>query len=433
MDDRQNMDVKEYIEKRMLEITNLKEREVFKQTVGDILSAVYDYNRKAYEELEERILGENSLDENSYAVYISMTDKKHYDETDTFLYPMRSQDTKEVKLSCEDIKDAMENGEQLKLYTVFLKGSASQIYQLLSQKERFFYGCIKTAKREYKATFCLKRNKDYLRMIEELYGVFGVNFKSWLTVCTAYLTKLLDVYIDTAETMQDNEEIDEIQVDFEEYSAQIEYEMIPLWNLRSLKEKTSTYPNPCIDKINYEHQFFSQRLRQDCGYLVRNTQMEITNVRRLNGDLYITCPIAWPCDWNLYEVHHGTGKEKYPYPVLSNQYKETFSGNITEMFRKSIKTRAEMARLIESFDYSDYIVFQDFSLCDDVPDECIACNYNMDGFIEDEIRTGKAGQVLVIYFVAKDHENYLNEDIMSFLVTQVQRIFPDYHCVGKMI
>ena len=38
----------------------------------------------------------------------------------------------------------------------------------------------------------------------------------------------------------------------------------------------------------------------------------------------------------------------------------------------------------------------------------------------------------MVSFRALDPKNYLNEDIMSFLVTQVQRIFPDYRCVGRI-
>ena len=279
----------------------------------------------------------------------------------------------------------------------------------------------------------MRQNREYLKMIEELYVSFGINFKPWLTVCTAYLTKLLDVFLYSMEETEEGEEIKEIEVDFEEFAPRIEYRRIPLWNLKPIKEKTSTYPDPCVDKINYEHQFFSQRLKKDCGYLVRDAGVEITNIRRLNGDLFITCPIPRPCDWHLYEVHQNEKMGNYPYPVLSNQYKDTFSGSITEMYKKSIKTRGEMARLLESFEYGDYLVFSGFEILRSVPEECVPCNYNMDSFMEDEIRTGNQRPVLVICFEARDEENYLNEDIMSFLVTQVQRIFPDYCCVGRIV
>lgn len=103
------------------------------------------------------------------------------------------------------------------------------------------------------------------------------------------------------------------------------------------------------------------------------------------------------------------------------------------MFRRSIKTKAEMGRLIESFDYGDYLTFDGFELCTEISQECRDANYNMDSFLTDELRTGDAGQLLLIRFMAREPANYLNEDIMSFLVTQVQRIFPDYRCAGCII
>ena len=429
----QDFDMKEYIRKRMLEITNLKDRELFKETTGNILSAIYDYNQQAYKRLEQNILAECNPEQNSYAIYISITDQQHYDETDHFLYPMRPEDTKKTVITCEDINGALSEEIALKLYTIYMKGTATQVRRLFHQEGRIFNGIIKTAKREYRASFILKQNTDYVQMIQELYAVFGVNFQPWFTVNTAYLSKLADVYLCASEKIKDGEQIEKIQIDFEEYTNQVKYDMIPLWNLWPLTEKTSTYPNPCVDKINYEHQFFAQRLKPDCGYLVRDTDTEITNIRRINGDLYITCPIERPCEWHLYEVHQATGREIYQYPVLSNQYKESFSGSITEMFRRSIKTKAEMGRLIEAFDYEKYLNFCGFRLCSETPTICRDANYNMDSFLTDELRTGDGGRILVVQFTAKDPTEYLNEDIMSFLVTQVQRIFPDYHCVGEIV
>lgn len=433
MENSQGFDMKAYIEKRMLEITDLEERRLFKKTVGEVLLALYDYNQKAYDRLEERILEECSSSQERYAVSIALTDRRHYDATDPFMHPICQEDTQEKKVSYEDIQDAIDKKKPRKLYSVFLEMSASKIYELLHQENRLFHGTIRTEEREYNASFLLKQNQTYRKHVESLYYIFGANYQPWYTVCTAYLSKILDVYICHAEKMKEKENILEIQVDFEEYASCIRYDMVPLWNLEPVTEKTSTYPNPSIDKINYEHQIFSRRLNPRCGYLIRNTDMEITNIRRLKGDLYITCPVEQPCEWMLYQVNCGTGKEHYPYPVLSNRYKDSFSGSITEMFRKSIKTKGEMARLIESFSYDGYVTFQNCRICDQLPKECIAGNYNMDAFIQDEIRTGSSRQVLLLDFSVKDADCYLNEDIMSFLVTQVQKIFPEYHCAGRLI
>lgn len=177
MYDRQDFDMKAYIEKRMLEITSLDERRLFKETVGDILLALYDYNQKAYDSLEERILEECSSSQERYAVSIALTDRRHYDATDPFMHPICQEDTQERKVSYEDIQDAFDKKEPRKLYSVFLEMSASKIYELLRQENRLFHGTIRTEKREYSASFLLKQNQTYRKYVESLYYIFGANYR----------------------------------------------------------------------------------------------------------------------------------------------------------------------------------------------------------------------------------------------------------------
>lgn len=429
--DNNNFDMEQYIRERMLEITQLEDRELYKNIVGDMLLKLYEYNQEAYRGLEERVLKESTPEQSSYAIYLTMTDREHYDATDVFMFPMREEDSKKQKLLAKEVNEAVQKGEEFLLYTVFFQTGASDIRRLL-KGERTFTGVLKTEKREYRGTFILRRNEIYLDMVKELYYIFAANNQTWTTVCEAYLTKLMDVYLCTVENIPDQDEILEIRVDFEEYADVVRHEMIPLWNLQKISLKTSTYPDPCIDKTNYEHQIFAHLLQPDCEYLVMNTDVEITNIRRLNGDLLISCPLDKPYEWEMYQVNQIEHQEQYFYPVLGNQYKESFSGRITEMYRRSIKTKAEMARLIEAFSYDDYVLFRGMEIQDTPPEDWEDSNYNMDGFIQDEIRIGNARQILHLSFAPVNAEHYLNEDIMSFLVTQVQKIFPEYLCVGSL-
>lgn len=430
---KKEFDMEEYIDKRMLEIQSLDERILYKEIVGDLLKKIYQYSEESYHELEQRILNESSPRQSDYAIYLTLTDRAHYDATDTFMFAMDLQSTVKKEISYEDLECAVKNHERMKLYTVFLQTSASNLYRILHE-DRKFQGMIKTENREYRGTFFVEQNENYLDMIKNLYDIFMVNYQPWTTVCEAYLAKMIDVCLYEVEEMGPKEIIQEVRVDFEEYAGLVRYDMIPLWNLKQIREKTSTYPDPAIDKINYEHMIFSHRLNEESEYLVMNTDIEIIHIRReKNRDLKITCPADTPREWQLYEVNKPWGNEKYPYPVLSNQYKESFSGQITEMFRKSIKTKAEMARLIESFSYQGYLEFRDFLVTEEEPREWKASNYNMDGFMIDEIRVGGFRQFLLLRFAPAESECYLNEDIMSFLVSQVQKIFPEYQCIGKLI
>ncbi len=430
---KQDFELTEYIKKRMLEIVELEERSLFRQVVEEALLKVHDYNRQAYQELEKKVLQECRSPRQRYAISITMTDLKHYDATDSFMYPMCSEDTQTIELTCQDIQKELDGGRERRLYTVFIKVSASQVYKLCKEEDRLFSGIIKTRNREYCADFRLKKSQKYLKLIEELYSIFSTSGQPWSTVCTAYLNKLFDVYLVKCEELKGEEPILEIHPDLEEYGGAVEYGVIPLWNLYPIREKSSTYPDPCIDKINYEHQIFAQRLNPECEYIVQNRDVEITDIRRLNGDLFITCPEEKPWEWQLYRINQDEKKNQYPYPILSNQYKNSFSGAITEMYRMSIKTKGEMGRLMEAFPYEGYVQFHDFILCDSLPEEIIPGNYNMDAFIFDEFRINKPGQPMIIEFKAVDRTNYLNEDIMSFLVTQAQKILPDFLCMGRLI
>lgn len=273
-------------------------------------------------------------------------------------------------------------------------------------------------------------------MIQELYHIFGTNYLPWMTVCNAYLHKMFDVYLELPEDSElyknQKEVIQEIKVNFEEYQPAVKYHIVPLWNLTEFTEKTSTYPDPCIDKINYEHRIFAHRLDADSQYLICNTDIEITNIRRLQGDLIMTCPIKDPCNWRIYRINKKPEKLKYLYPVLSNQYKESFVGSINEMYQKSVKTKSEIARLIASFQYEEYVVFQDVKIQQKKLEKQKIQTYSMDDFMEDEIRIGVFQQTMILYF-KESKEDYLNEDIMSFLVTQIQKLFPEYHCVGMFL
>ena len=94
----------------MMEISQLEDRASYKEIVGNLLLELYRYNQEAYEKLEERILQESNPRQGSYAVYMGLTDGEHYDATDSFLYPMREEDTGKREVSANDVNEAVKSG-----------------------------------------------------------------------------------------------------------------------------------------------------------------------------------------------------------------------------------------------------------------------------------------------------------------------------------
>ena len=76
------------------------------------------------------------------------------------------------------------------------------------------------------------------------------------------------------------------------------------------------------------------------------------------------------------------------------------------------------------------VSFQRAELGAQLPAE--AESYDMDQFITDELRKKSARETMLLHFAAADPDHYLNMDLVSFLVTKAQKIFPEYVCVGVL-
>lgn len=97
-----------------------------------------------------------------------------------------------------------------------------------------------------------------------------------------------------------------------------------------------------------------------------------------------------------------------------------------------IKSKSEIARLIGSFKISEKLIFKDV-VVEDLLEEESREIYDANDFIIDEIREDNVKKALVLYFESRNKEDYLNNDILSFLVGEVQFIYPEYKCEGRLI
>ena len=101
-----------------------------------------------------------------------------------------------------------------------------------------------------------------------------------------------------------------------------------------------------------------------------------------------------------------------------------------EFFGQRIKTRTELVRFFKSFQCSKFLNFVDAQ----VKNKSRKIEtYSTEKFIDYEYRTGDRAQTFEFSFRPTDEDFYLNRDIMSFLVTEIQHLFPEYQCVGKLV
>lgn len=198
--------------------------------------------------------------------------------------------------------------------------------------------------------------------------------------------------------------------------------MVPLWNITRQELGDSGYPEFCIDQIHYKHMLYKHKLKEENSYLVDNKEVNIWNIEYQDGDIEILCDKDNEVRWNLIEFHKAeqSGGE---YPYLSNQ--DTYQGE------KTIRTKAEISRYIQSLGYENILKFVDASV--QKKSRSKRETYDMNGDLLDEIRQLHRGYQLTLEFEPVKEEFEMNLDILSYLVSRLQWEFPEYLCCGRLV
>lgn len=137
--------------------------------------------------------------------------------------------------------------------------------------------------------------------------------------------------------------------------------------------------------------------------------------------------------WNIHMIRNGTDNriDRYTWPVMENRRAESFSERYQRKWGQNIRTKAELARFIGGFGMDRHVKYQDCEVLDQFPER--SQTYSMNPFVEDEIRDTRAQKKLLLYFEPGLQEAWLQRDIASFLVSEVQRLYPEYECGGKLL
>ncbi len=425
-----DFDIENYIRQRIPELDNLENRELFKAIVGNSMTELYKHIKEEYDALEKRVFDETPRALRLPDLITCVVPADKYDVTDSNMLPIFPEDLNKVEVDAQEMIHSVNNGKEFFLYTCMIKADYLELKKLM-QTSRRFKGIIENEYGETPAEFILKPNTRYTKKLEDFYQIAKLNYLPWRSLNLSYLYKLFDVYVVSIEEWDDQLEVKKVTVEFDEFSDRILYEPLPLWNIRDVTIKANSYPQPAIDRKYFEHYLYKKQFNEGHEYLLQHSDFVIRNIRRQEGDWYIICDSDLPGDWQFYEVIPEPDEKNYENPLLSNEQNESFSRDMIEYFGQRIKTRAELVRFFKSFKCSEYLNFVEAKVIDKPLNKIET--YSTEKFIDYEYRTGDRAQYLEFSFRPLDEDFYLNRDLMSFLVTAIQHLFPEYQCVGKLV
>ena len=187
-----------------------------------------------------------------------------------------------------------------------------------------------------------------------------------------------------------------------------------------------------LDKVNYEYVFDLSEEGAEHGYLADYGNEDISAVRRENNTLIITSPTPKGLTWDMYKIikRKEYATDYFSYDLMSNAQEDSFAARMISYYGTLIKTRAELQRLLAAYYVSQYIELDSVHV---VPGAITGETYEVNNFLKDEIRDLAVSKSLLLKFISLSYESYILRDVMSFLVSQAQIIYPEFHCVGVLI
>ena len=427
-------EMKEMIQREIQNIRNLEERAAFRELMEGVFLPLYETNRKMYQDLEDRIQEELSCDVNRCLIRTGLVEKGYVDVSHHLMTPMLSEDLEERSCSIKELKEALVEKGGFPLMTILLQCDYLDIQELWS-KDPEFQGTLKTEQpdRTWKIRVRLRRNIKYLDEVAKLYKLFLKNGIPWQTVNAPYLYKMADVMLTGLEEgLAGQEKIQKIEIQFGTWSSVIRYDPVPVWNVRRLFLNSIGFPAPCEDHRNYEHVISIQEYGVQNAYLAEDDS-ELVSVVQRGAKIHIVSSAKEAKKWKVHMIQNGTDSriDRYAWPVMENRRAESFSERYQRKWGQNIRTKAELARFIGGFHMDPYVRYQDCEVLDQFPER--SQTYSMNPFVEDEIRDTGAQKKLLLYFEPGAQEAWLQRDIASFLVSEVQRFYPEYECGGKLL
>lgn len=424
-------EIKEMIRMEIQDIENLKERVAFKELMEGVFLALYETNEAMYKRLESRVMDELAYDINRYQIKTGLVEHDYIDVSNHLLTAVCEEDLNRLEYKASDLRRKLKEDGRACLATVFVRCDVMELKAFYKDQDAFT-GHLYAGK-EYQVPIQVEQNQRYLSKIEKLYHLFMKNGLPWKTVNAPYLFKMANVYItDMPDEILDTEPVTKFGTDFGAYNRYIHYDMIPVWNIRHLKLDSVGFPVACGDYENYEHAISIQEYGSEHAYLVEE-KMGIRSIRQSGDKLMVTGKITNAKKWDVYMICKGSEQkiDRYTYPVMENFRKDSFSERFNRRAGQPVKTKGELKRFILGFGLEDYIEYQDCALKE--PGQSKIETYPMNFFIQDEVREKGGRKVLALYFKPKGRELWLLRDLASFISSEVQELYPEYHCGGMLI
>lgn len=411
----QNFDIEEYIKQRLSEIRDTDERSFAKEALLKGFLPAMQVMEERYGNLEERIRREIEIPGSRYAVYTTVIHRQDYDAANRTWFPVHEED---VKGNC---------------MRVYFRGNREE-KRIFEEQEIF--NAVDAEGRTRRAG--IRKTEDYRKAVEELYGLFVYNRVPWHTVNTGDLDRFYDVYpVESAvgeDIAGEPEDMSNWKIDFGKWEELLYKDCVALWNLEYFTFRSMKFMVPFVDGKYYEHELELNDSDPDCGYMVKGNE-DILSIRHENGKILMISSKESFENWQAYRFGKrlDTDSYGYRYRVLGNGRQERFADYLAARYGQGIHSRTELFRIAEELDMDNVIRLRDCRVLEKERPDCYPADMNW--FLREDLFPMETRKVLELTFekqVNMAETDGREEDTLRYVISQIQLLFDEYRCVGRL-
>lgn len=416
-----DFDMEQFIRQKLAGMKSLEEKQLLRDILGDVFLPLHHQTEKYYEALRQRVRDDVLLSEDNYAIYTSVMSPQELAVPHNFLRPMLSADL-------ESHTPALEADTSV-LDTLYWEQPYPDTQKIIRANPSF-PGIIKTDKGDIPAIFMLQWSRRYLEKLYQLYRIFLLNQIPWRTVCAPLLYHFYDLIPLHAEAIPKNSSYLGYQSDFLEIHGIGNERRIPVWNLETIPVKIHEFPEPALDKVNYEYRIMLSDLAQG-SYLAASGTLVLA-ARRERDTLILVSSSDGQLHSELIRLipYLENAADKIEAPIFTNCPKKHFAGRLVSWYQQNIKTRAELQRLLAEMGAQERYILRETEV---VPYAIEGETYISDTFLIDEIRDPAISKTLLLSFERKAECCFYDHDLISYYCTVIQQIYPEYHVHAALL
>lgn len=411
---------------------DLGQRKILKDLMEEVFENIVDYQEEMHQELEDRVFNEIKDQEQDYDIYTTIVKRDKLELVADFLFPILPGDQEEEVYNKQEIIEKIKKGEAVKITKIFLQLEYQEI-QNMKKSEKIYSGTIVAEDEKYPISVKLEYNQEYIAEEEKLYNIFLENQVPWRTINNPYSRKFFNVVITGCEEDIDElTDFEEINFDFGELEDNKYAGYVPVWNIKRTSQKCEGFPIPVEDKVSYDHLISLETLGLENGYLVVPDKFNIMSVKKTQDKLIITSDESNSVSWEILKIvqNNKLQNKEVEFELMSNSKKDSFMNKFLQQKYRAPKTFAELNRIVNSFAAIERINLKEVEILDDVANK--SYTYDFNSFIEDEIRSNGNRQVMLLKFTNQT-DDYLTQDLLSFVISEIQMYFPEYICKGVFV